>query len=329
MAVDPSKKHAIALNEVVADAPLKVAVKKIEVVADHLELTRPASNLRILWGRRNFVTIYGPTKSQGLGCVCLVMEYVRGCNLNEFLRSRGTAAFKQDWDAEGAHMCRLWEWNDVLWWMEKLKLFRETVIALIVCHSLKVYHGDLKGSNIVLDKTVVPKMVDFGLSFRRADISYLRSSVGGSLFWAAPEVLDPSEVGTIQESEVVANPYPSDVYSLGMVLVAQMMLDGVIPDSFSKEELYKADKWERGCPIPLDHVNSDDTMFTERVLTRLKGLIDRCCEAERTDRISLQQCLSEVNVIYSEFFFFHSLVPLRMKRPTMSLQRLRDTEIWC
>jgi serine/threonine protein kinase len=302
LAVHPTNEHALkALRQgyVLDNVPIKVAVKRIEVMAEH-ELIREASSLNVLCGRRTFVTVYGPTRSQDLSCVCLVMDYVQGCNLNKFLQSRGTAL---DWDEGGARMCRVWESNEILWWMEKLKLFREIVIALIVCHSQKVYHGDLKGANILLDKTLVPKMVDFGLSFRRTDFnSYLRS-MGFSLFWSAPEVsVDANE---ILDSEVVSDPYPSDVYSLGMVL-AEMMLDGKIKESFTDGELFRADKFDDGCPVSLDHVSSPDALFTERVLTRLKDLIDRCCKAESTERMPLQECFTEVNDIYSEMFSFCS-----------------------
>ncbi len=147
----------------------------------------------------------------------------------------------------------------------------------------------------MLDRCLVPKMVDFGMSFRHTDIPYLQS-LGGSLFWAAPEVIDGHQDGTIP-NEVVANPYPSDVYSLGMVLT-EIMLDGEIPESLTVEN-FIADKCSGGCPISLDDVNTADPLFNERVVDRLKILIDKCCEADRQNRISLGDCLSKLDEIYS------------------------------
>ncbi len=124
---------------------------------------KEVNNLKILWGNRNFVTIYGITQSHDWGCLCLVMDLVCGCNLNQFLHSCGTTAFEH-LDEKSENMCRLWRWNDVSWWMEKLKLFVGIIIGLIVWHREQVYHEDLKGTNILLDKSLVPMMVDFGMS---------------------------------------------------------------------------------------------------------------------------------------------------------------------
>ncbi|CAK9867007.1 unnamed protein product [Sphagnum jensenii] len=290
----PSNKHTFGLEKENVTR-ITVAVKRIDGEPEDLfDLTREASNLKVLWGHRNFVTIYGATRSHDLGCLCLVMDLIQGCNLNQFLRTCGTAVFK-DWDRESESLCGLWRSNELSWWMEKLRLFREIVIALIVCHKEQVYHGDLKGTNILLDRCLVPKMVDFGLSFRQTDGRYLQS-LGGSLFWAAPEVSDGHKDGTIPD-EFRDNPYPSDVYSLGMVLT-EIMLDGKIPEDFTLEN-FIADKCSGGCPISLDDVNTADPLFNERVVDRLKILIDKCCEADRQNRISLEECLSKLNEIYS------------------------------
>ncbi len=309
---------SVAALEKETVTPITVAVKRIDGIVDPKQLDglmREANNLKVLWGHRNFVTIYGLTQSHDLGCLCLVMDLVRGCNLNQFLRSRGTTAFEH-LDEESESLCRLWRSNDVSWWMEKLRLFREIVIGLIVCHREQVYHGDLKGTNILLDKSLVPKMVDFGMSFRRTDISYLQN-LGGSLFWAAPEVIDELEDRMIVPHEVVTNPYPSDIYSLGMVL-AEILLDGEIPESFTVVN-FIADKCLGGCPVPLDEVKTADPFFNEKVVDRLKVLIDKCCEAERENRIPLGECLSELDEMYSnlsESFF----------RPTHASTQYEETD---
>jgi hypothetical protein len=104
--------------------------------------------------------------------------------------------------------------------------------------------------------------------------------------------------------EVVTNPNPSNVYPLGMVL-AEILLDGEIPESFTVAN-FIADKCSGGCPVPLDEVKTADPFFNEKVVDRLKVLIDKCCEAERENRIPLGECLSELDEIYSnlsESFF--------------------------
>lgn len=313
LAVHPrNRSHipAIAANE--EDTRTQVAVKLIKTVEEEEhEPILEASNVRFLWGHRNFVKIYGVTRSRDLEqkyfdmglnnkiCLCLVMDFVRGCNLNDFLKLRGKKL--ADSDEEVAKMRMLWESNEVLWWIEKLKLFREIVIALIVCHREKVYHGDLKGPNIVLDRSLIPKMVDFGLSFRRGDFNYLnkREVLGGSLFWSAPEATSP--VHAIDEVDL-SDPYSADVYSLGMVL-AEMMLDGDIPDDFAGEESVLLEKYnDEWQTESLDGVicKYDFNTNLKGVLEDLKELVSRCCKCERTERISLQDCLQKVNDIYSD-----------------------------
>jgi tRNA A-37 threonylcarbamoyl transferase component Bud32 len=48
--------------------------------------------------------------------------------------------------------------------LKKLRLLREIVIALIVCHKEQVYHGDLKGTNILLDRCLVTIYKEMGAS---------------------------------------------------------------------------------------------------------------------------------------------------------------------
>jgi serine/threonine protein kinase len=124
---------------------------------------KEVNNLKVLWGHRNLVTIYGITQSHDWGCLCIVMDLVCGCNLNSFLHSCGTIAFEH-LDKKSESTCKLWRLNDVSWWMDKLRLFKVIIIGLVVCQREQVYDEDLKGTNILFDKSFVPTMVDFGMS---------------------------------------------------------------------------------------------------------------------------------------------------------------------
>lgn len=291
-----------------------VAVKRNEVSEDQLrDFYREVLTLNALWGRRNIVANYGPVFSLDLKCVCIVLELVDGCTLNQFLRSRGRAALKVAEDVEGQErifiMSEVWKSNEVVWWMEKLRLFREIVLALILCHRLQVYHGDLKGDNILVDRTsLVPKVIDFGMSFRRVDKSYMRE-LGGSLLWMAPEVMEEKKPGDELWEEVLNNPYPSDIYSLGAVL-AEILVDGEVPQSVT-------DSWYLLClryeddepPFSLTSVTSDDTSFQERILESLKALVIKCCCGTREQRISLLELLATVDDIYEELWSSFHLLP--------------------
>lgn len=95
---------------------IMVAVKRIPLShkVTREDLDREARTMRVFWGCRNFAAVYGLTYCKQLESVCIVMEVVSGCNLNQFLRSRGTAAFENQ-DERTPDICEFWSSNDVLW----------------------------------------------------------------------------------------------------------------------------------------------------------------------------------------------------------------------
>jgi len=85
-----------------------------------------------------------------------------------------------------------------------------------------VVHANLKGSHVLLDDELVPRISDFGITFIITDAC--PGSRPAPVRWSAPEVLDGDATST-----------KSDVYSLGMVILELLTLrdpfdDRRIPD---------------------------------------------------------------------------------------------------
>nr|XP_023018344.1 ovarian-specific serine/threonine-protein kinase Lok-like [Leptinotarsa decemlineata] len=90
--------------------------------------------------------------------------------------------------------------------------FYQMVLAVQYLHSVGITHRDLKPGNILLSTTdtkTLLKITDFGLSFLLMGYEEVMKTVCGTLFYIAPEILNP----TIKEynSQV-------DIWSLGVIL---------------------------------------------------------------------------------------------------------------
>ncbi|KAF7326404.1 Kinase-like protein [Mycena venus] len=92
------------------------------------------------------------------------------------------------------------------------KLLYEIALGLEYLHSLGIVHGDLKGANILINDERSACLADFGLS-QIADATLSMSTTrGGSLYWMAPELIDPDHFGC-----QFARTRSSDVYAFGCV----------------------------------------------------------------------------------------------------------------
>ncbi|KAF9241883.1 kinase-like domain-containing protein [Melanogaster broomeanus] len=96
--------------------------------------------------------------------------------------------------------------------------------GLSYLHSHSVIHGDLTGTNILLDGSGIAYLADFGLSIMLADfmgVSNSTSSTRGNVRWAAPELFD---VGT---GSPMSPTVLSDIYSFGSIMF--QVLSGQVP----------------------------------------------------------------------------------------------------
>jgi len=72
-------------------------------------------------------------------------------------------------------------------WNTKAKIGRDIALGLMHCHDYNVLHFDLKPENILLDKDLVPKLADFGISKTKSQMVLDHGKAGGTLNYVAPE----------------------------------------------------------------------------------------------------------------------------------------------
>ncbi|KAG1757665.1 kinase-like domain-containing protein [Suillus lakei] len=133
-------------------------------------------------------------------------------------------------------------------------------------HSKNVIHRDLKADDILVEKTGICKISDFGASKRTDDLNGTASSaMQGMVFWMAPEVIHPPNKG--YNSKI-------DIWSVGCVVLE--MWSGKRP--WSDDEaiivMFKVYQNKQPPPIPSDVVLSDlakdfkDRCFAMQVFKR-------------------------------------------------------------
>ncbi|KAF9178308.1 hypothetical protein BGZ51_007887 [Haplosporangium sp. Z 767] len=123
----------------------------------------------------------------------LIMEYVSGGELFEYLVSRG----------------RLDE-------AEALRFFQQIIVGLAFCHKRKICHRDLKPENLLLDARMNVKIADFGMASLQKSGRLLETSCG-SPHYASPEIVTGMKYDGSS----------SDIWSCGIILYA--LLTGHLP----------------------------------------------------------------------------------------------------
>ncbi|KAI8138547.1 kinase-like domain-containing protein [Fennellomyces sp. T-0311] len=123
----------------------------------------------------------------------LILEYVQGGELFEYLVSKGRLAEP-----------------------EARKYFQQIIFGLDYCHRHLICHRDLKPENLLLDKDKNIKIADFGMASLQPTGSLLETSCG-SPHYASPEIV----------TGIPYNGSASDIWSCGIILYA--LLCGHLP----------------------------------------------------------------------------------------------------
>jgi serine/threonine protein kinase len=167
----------------------QVAIKVIKRGMDSDEIVRRFRNERQILANLthpNIAGLYsGGTTDAGLPF--FVMEYVEGEPLDKYCATQGLSI------------------------EARLQLFRTVCSAISYAHQNLVIHRDLKPSNILVTKTGVPKLLDFGIA-KLLKVDNDLAVTETMLRVMTPEYASPEQVRGQPMTTA------SDVYSLGMVL---------------------------------------------------------------------------------------------------------------
>ncbi|GAN06059.1 conserved hypothetical protein [Mucor ambiguus] len=145
----------------------QVAVKIIDKrVHDYRVMSRLVREISLMEAldHPNIVRLYETYETTD--SLYLVMEYVEGYNLDEFLQHRGGKLPEN----------------------EARDIFRQMAAAMDYCHSRWVVHRDLKAPNILLTRDFQVKIADFGLGNRYGRRRL--KTICGSMLYYSPEIIN-------------------------------------------------------------------------------------------------------------------------------------------
>lgn len=177
------------LNRYVAIKVLRDSLEGEKGVVDNFVKEAQSSASLV---HNNIVSVYDVGEEDGINY--MVMEYVDGITLKEYIKTRGA-----------------------LPWQEACDFAIQIGQGINEAHSINIIHRDIKPQNILMTKDKILKVTDFGIAKAVAgDTTVVNGSVLGSVHYISPE----QARGGVTDAR-------SDIYSLGIVLYE--MLTGKVP----------------------------------------------------------------------------------------------------
>lgn len=176
---------------------------------------------------------------------------------------------------------------------------RETLKGLKFLHSKGVIHRDIKSDNILLNTEGMIKMTDFGFCAQINELNLKRTTMVGTPYWMAPEVVSRKEYGP-----------KVDIWSLGIMIIE--MIEGEPP--YLNETPLRA--------LYLIATNGTPRLKEPEALSNdIKRFLSRCLQVDPTKRATAEKLLEDGFILESDHV--SSLAPLvkiaRMKKANESL----------
>jgi len=186
--------HVFKARDTLLDRTVAIKILKPEYTEDaqFIERFRVEAKAAASLSNANIVMIYDVGQDDGV--YYIIMEYVDGITLKEYVANAGP-----------------------LPWKEAVTIALQVTQAIDTAHSNKIIHRDIKPQNVLITRDRKIKITDFGIA--RAASSMTITTVGnamGSVHYFSPE----QAKGSLTDEK-------SDIYSLGITLYE--MLTGTVP----------------------------------------------------------------------------------------------------
>ncbi|CAD8082583.1 unnamed protein product [Paramecium primaurelia] len=179
----------------------------------------------------------------------LVMEYISSQSLASYIKSKP---------------------NRILPEKECLTLFYQIAMAIKYLHDLNISHRDIKLDNVLMLKTNVIKLIDFGFAI------CMPQNQKTNVFCGTPHYMSPEIIAKIPH-----HPFSSDIWSLGILL--SKMLTGEYPfKGQNDKDLYRQIQCQK-------LKTNQDKKINENIMRIING----CLEKNIQNRWNINQIIND------------------------------------
>ncbi|KIJ18498.1 hypothetical protein PAXINDRAFT_8745 [Paxillus involutus ATCC 200175] len=181
-------------------------------------------------------------------------------------------------------------------------LLCEIASGLHHLHSQMVIHGDLTGTNVLVDASGKACLADFGLATIHQEFlgtSFFMSSSRGNVRWAAPELF---QVPECEGNQSVLCGEETDVYSYGSLML--QVLSGKVP-------FFDSNAWQVCTKVALGHRPPRETGWNGQPIPDVYWrFIKRCWDEVPSKRPSSSEVLEFIRNQYSRSKHTHTSAPI-------------------
>ncbi|KAL5525571.1 hypothetical protein ACEPAG_6907 [Sanghuangporus baumii] len=204
----------------------------------------------------NVLPLLGASSAMGDPPWFLVSTFMENGNLVEYLRSS-----KKPIDA-----------------VVERRLIYEVAKGMAYLHRQGVMHGDLKGTNVLIDDKGHCRITDFGQSEMKSEAFRISGShpPRGTLRWQAPEIIDGASSGRLT--------YQVDIYAYAIVCV-EIFGHGALPWGVVDDDAYRRLVVEEDKRPPITSSNANKGILS---------VIEMCWTRDPTKRPTFQKVVREL-----------------------------------